>query len=102
MRLEGGFIATVEPDLAHQGPALIEFGVTIAAGRVHLVGALPGEAHILGTVAAVEAAIDGAEDKLAATLLIEGDVGGLDQVEKVGVPVERLGDSTGKFTELLG
>ena len=36
--------------------------------------------------------MDGAEDELAATLLIEGDVGGLDQVEEVGVPELHLDD----------
>src|SRR3954465_3591063 len=91
-RLEGGLVAAVEADLAHERPVLAELGVAVAAGRVHLVGALPGEAHILGTVAAVEAAVDGAEDELAATLPIEGDVGGLDQVEEVGVPQRHLDD----------
>src|SRR3954454_20606207 len=90
--LEGGLVAAVEAELAHERPVLAELGVAVAAGRVHLVGALPGEAHILGTVAAVEAAMDGAEDELAATLLIEGDVGGLDQVEEVGVSQRHLDD----------
>src|SRR4051794_15001495 len=83
--LEGGLVAAVEADLADERPVLVELGVAVAAGRVHLVGALPGEAHILGTVAAVEAAVDRAEDELAATRPIEGDGGGPRRVGEGGV-----------------
>src|SRR3954468_7537959 len=86
VRPEGGFVAAVEADLAHERPVLAELGAAVAAGRVHLVGALPGEGHAVAAVAAVEAAVDRAEDELAATLAVERDVGGLDQVEEVGVP----------------
>src|SRR3954452_19914104 len=91
-RLEGGLVAAVEADLAHERPLLAELGVAVAAGRVHLVGALPGEVDAVAPVAAVEAAIDRAEYELAATLPIERDVGGLDQVEEVGVPQRHLDD----------
>src|SRR5215217_6589358 len=85
-RLEGGVVAVVEADLAREKPIFVEFGITGAADGIHLVEALPGEADAVRAVAAVEAALDRAEDELAATLLIEADVGGLDQIEEVVVP----------------
>src|SRR4051812_11823751 len=85
-RLEGGVVAVVEADLAREEPVLVELGVTGAGGGIHLVGALPGEADAGRAVAAVEAALDRAEDELATPLGIEADVGGLDQVEEVAVP----------------
>src|SRR5919206_3493781 len=50
-RLEGGLVAAVEADLAHERPVLVELGVAVAAGRVHLVGALPGEVDAVAAVA---------------------------------------------------
>src|SRR3954467_6028152 len=91
-RLEGGVVAVVEADLAREEPVLVELGITGAGGGIHLVGALPGEADAGRAVAAVEAALDRAEDELAATLRIEADVGGLDQVEEVAVPQRHLDD----------
>src|SRR3954449_10198176 len=91
-RLEGGVVAVVEADLAREEPALVELGVTGAGDRIHLVGALPGEADAARAVAAMQAALDRAEDELATTLGIEADVGGLDQVEEVAVPQRHLDD----------
>src|SRR3954468_24753546 len=92
-RLEGGVVAVVEADLAREEPVLVELGVTGAGDGIHLVGALPGEADAGRAVAAVEAALDRAEDELATTLRVEADVGGLDQVEEVAVPQRRLDDA---------
>src|SRR3954464_15554257 len=92
-RLEGGVVAVVEADLAREEPVLVELGVTGTGGGIHLVGALPGEADAGRAVAAVEAALDRAEDELATTLRIEADVGGLDQVEEVAVPQRHLDDA---------
>ena len=80
----------MEADLARQEPILVELGITGAGGGIHLVGALPGEADAGRAVAAVEAALDRAEDELAATLPIEGDVGWLDQVEDQVDALRRL------------
>src|SRR3954466_12945944 len=91
-RLEGGVVAVVEADLAREEPVLVELGVTGAGDRIHLVGALPGEADAGRAVAAVQAALDRAEDELATTLRVEADVGGLDQVEEVAVPQRHLDD----------
>src|SRR4051794_30360118 len=91
-RLEGGIVAVVEADLAREEPVLVELGVTGAGGGIHLVGALPGEADAGRAVAAVEAALDRAEDEFATTPRIEADVGGLDQVEEVAVPQRHLDD----------
>src|SRR3954453_22710009 len=85
-RLEGGVVAVVEADFAREEPVLVELSITGAGDRIHLVEALPGEADAGRAVAAVEAALDRAEDELATTLRIEADVGGLDQVEEVAVP----------------
>ena len=71
----------MEADLAHEKPILIEFGITSAGGGVHLVGALPGEADAGWAIAAVEAALDRAEDERTMPLGIEADGGELDQVE---------------------
>jgi hypothetical protein len=68
----------VEADLAREKPIFVELGIPGAAGGIHLVGALPSEADAVRPVAAVETALDRTEDELAATLLIKGDVGGLD------------------------
>src|SRR3954451_17227754 len=91
-RLEGGVVAVVEADLAREEPVLVELGITGAGGGIHLVGALPGEADAGRAVAAVQAALDRAEDELATTLRVEADVGGLDQVEEVAVPQRHLDD----------
>src|SRR3954470_1765860 len=91
-RLEGGVVAVVEADLAREEPVLVELGVAGAGGGIHLVGALPGEADAARAVAAVEAALDRAEDELATTPRVEADVGGLDQVEEVAVPQRHLDD----------
>src|SRR5689334_5882553 len=91
-RLEGGVVAVVEADLAREEPVLAELGVAGAGGGIHLVGALPGEVDAVAAVAAVEAAVDRAEDELAAPLGVEADVGGLDQVEEVAVPQRHLDD----------
>src|SRR3954471_15168724 len=91
-RLEGGVVAVVEADLAREEPVLVELGITGTGGGIHLVGALPGEADAGRAVAAVEAALDRAEDELATTLRVEADVGGLDQVEEVAVPQRHLDD----------
>src|SRR5215217_3667099 len=91
-RFEGGIVAVVEADLARKEPIFVEFGITGAADGIHLVEALPGEADAVRAVAAVETALDRAEDELAATLPIEGDVGGLDQIEEVGIPQFHLDD----------
>src|SRR3954466_4003166 len=91
-RLEGGIVPVVEADLAREEPVLVELGIAGAGGGIHLVGALPGEADAGRAVAAVEAALDRAEDELATSLRIEADVGGLDQVEEVAVPQRRLDD----------
>src|SRR4051794_14217430 len=91
-RLEGGVVAVVEADLAREEPVLVELGIAGAGGGIHLVGALPGEADAGRAVAAVEAALDRAEDELATTLRVEADVGGLDQVEEVAVPQRHLDD----------
>src|SRR4051794_16553878 len=64
-RLEGGIVAVVEADLAREEPVLVELGIAGAGGGIHLVGALPGEADAGRAVAAVEAAVDRAEDELA-------------------------------------
>src|SRR3954453_21417653 len=92
-RLEGGIVAVVEADLAREEPVLVELGIAGAGGGIHLVGALPGEADAVRAVAAVEAAVDRAEDELATTLRVEADVGGLDQVEEVAVPQRHLDDA---------
>src|SRR3954464_3661696 len=91
-RLEGGVVAVGEADLAREEPVLVELGVAGAGGGIHLVGALPGEADAARAVAAVEAALDRAEDELATPLRVEADVGGLDQVEEVAVPQRHLDD----------
>src|SRR4051794_550024 len=91
-RLEGGVVAVVEADLAREEPVLVELGVTGAGDGIHLVGAFPGEADAGRAVAAVEAALNRAEDEFATTLCIEADVGGLDQVEEVAVPQRHLDD----------
>src|SRR3954453_23324836 len=91
-RLEGGVVAVVEADLAREEPVLVELGVTGAGDRIHLVGALPGEADAGRAVAAVEAALERAEEEIATPLRVEADVGGLDQVEEVAVPQRRLDD----------
>src|ERR671927_654763 len=92
-RLEGGVVAVVEADLAREEPVLVELGVAGAGDGIHLVGALPGEADAARAVAAVEAALDRAEDELAAPPGVEADVGGLDQVEEVAVPQRHLDDA---------
>src|SRR3954452_340442 len=74
-RLEGGVVAVVEADLAREEPVLVELGVTGAGDRIHLVGALPGEADAGRAVAAVQAALDRAEDELPPTLGFEANVG---------------------------
>ena len=56
----------MEADLAREEPVLVELGIAGAGGGIHLVGALPGEADAGRAVAAVEAAVDRAEDELAA------------------------------------
>src|SRR4051812_2016078 len=91
-RLEGGVVAVVEADLAREEPVLVELSITGAGDRIHLVEALPGEADAGRAVAAVEAALDRAEDELATTLGVEADVGGLDQGEEVAVPQRHLDD----------
>src|SRR3954447_14998023 len=91
-RLEGGVVAVVEADLAREEPVLVELGITGTGGGIHLVGAFPGEADAGRAVAAVEAALNRAEDEFATTLCIEADVGGLDQVEEVAVPQLHLDD----------
>src|SRR4051794_33741762 len=91
-RLESGVVAVVEADLAREEPVLVELSITGAGDRIHLVEALPGEADAGRAVAAVEAALDRAEDELATTLGVEADVGGLDQVEEVAVPQRHLDD----------
>src|SRR3954452_1989407 len=91
-RLEGGVVAVVEADLAREEPILVELGIAGTADGIHLVEALPGEADAGRAVAAVEAALDRAEDEFAAPLRIEADVGGLDQVEEVAVPQRHLDD----------
>jgi hypothetical protein len=68
----------VEADLAREKPIFVELGIAGAAGGIHLVGALPGEADAVRAVAAVETALDRAEDEFATTLGIEANVGGLD------------------------
>ena len=70
--LKVGIVAVVEADLARKEPIFVEFGITGAADGIHLVEALPGEADAVRAVAAVETALDRAEDELAATLPIEG------------------------------
>lgn len=76
----------MEADLAREKPIFVEFGITSAADGIHLVKALPGEADAVRAVAAVETALDCAEDKRATPFCIEADVGGLDQVEEVAIP----------------
>src|SRR4051794_11276229 len=61
-RLEGGVVAVVEADPAREEPVLVELGITGTGGGIHLVGALPGEADAGRAVAAVQAALDRAED----------------------------------------
>src|SRR3954468_6903753 len=91
-RLESGVVAVVEADLAREEPVLVELSITGAGDRIHLVEALPGEADAGRAVAAVEAALDRAEDELATTLGVEADVGGLGQGDEVPVPQRHLDD----------
>ncbi len=82
----------MEADLAREKPIFVELGLTGAGGGIHLIGAFPGEADAGRAVAAVEAALNRAEDEFATTPCIEADVGGLDQVEEVAVPQLHLDD----------
>ena len=82
----------MEADLAREKATLVELSITGAADGIHLVEALPGEADAVWAVAAVETALDRAEDERATPLCIEADGGGLDQVEEVGVPQRHLDD----------
>ena len=82
----------MKADLARERAVWGEFGGASAEGGIHLVGALPGEAYPVRAVAAVEIAADRTEDELAASLRLEGDVGGLEQVYEIGVPQLHLGD----------
>src|SRR5919199_3028955 len=91
-RLEGGLVAAVEADLACERVVRSELGGAGAEGGVHLVEALPGEAHPVRAVAAVEVAAGRAEDELAAALRLEGDVRRLEHVDEVGVPQLHPGD----------
>src|SRR4051812_48925906 len=91
-RFEGGLIAAVKADLAGERAVWDEFGGARAEGGIHLVIALPGEAYPVRSVAAVEIATDRTEGELAATLRLEGDVGGLEHVYEIGVPQLHLGD----------
>src|SRR3954468_2496669 len=79
---EGGLITAVKADLARERAVWNEFGGARAEGGIHLVITLPGEAHSVGAVAAVEIAVDRTEDELAASLCLEGDVGGLEHVDE--------------------
>src|SRR3712207_4423061 len=89
-RLEGGVVAVVEADLARDKPIFVELGLTRAGGGIHLIGAFPGEADAGWVVAAVEAALNRAEDEFATTPCIEADVSGLAQVEEFAAPQRHL------------
>src|SRR5690349_15227735 len=90
--IEGGLITAVKADVAGEGAVWGAFGGTRAEGGVHLGIALPGEAYPVRAVAAVEIAVDRTKDELAASLRLEGDVGGLEHVDEVGVPQRHLSD----------
>src|SRR4051812_12260489 len=89
---EGGLIAAVKADFAGERAVWDEFGGARAEGGIHLVIALAGEAYPVRAVAAVEITADRTEDELAASLRLEGDVGGLEHVDEIGVPQLHLGD----------
>src|SRR3954451_25013621 len=89
---EGGLIAAVKADLAGERAVWDEFGGARAESGIHLVIALAGEAYPVRAVAAVEITADRTEDELAASLRLEGDVGGLEHVDEIGVPQLHLGD----------
>src|SRR3954466_7357588 len=89
---EGGLIAAVKADLTREQAVWSEFGGASAEGGIHLVIALPGEAYPVRAVAAVEITADRTEDKFAASLRLEGDVGGVEHVYEIVVPQLHLGD----------
>lgn len=90
--LESGLVAEVEADFPGKRPIVLDLGLSAAAGYVHLVMALPGEIDATGRVSTVEPAGDGAEYELAKSLVVEGDIGGLQHVQKIVVPQLHLDD----------
>src|ERR1044071_9553968 len=77
---EGGLITAVKADLTRERAVWGAFGGASAEGGIHLVIALPSEAYPIRAVAAVEITVDRTGDDLAASLRLEGDVGGLEHV----------------------
>ncbi len=82
----------MEADTTGEGAIVFELGLAVAGGLVHLVAAGPGEADAGFCTAAVEAALDGAEDELAAAIGVELEVSGFDQVYELGIPELHGGD----------
>src|SRR5919107_3083053 len=91
-RFEGGLIAAVKADLAREQAVWGASGGARAEGGIQLVGTLPGEAYPVRAVAAVEITAARTEDELAASVRLEGHVGGLEHVYEIGVPQLHLGD----------
>src|SRR3712207_148389 len=76
----------MEADSAGECSGLVEHGCASAGGGIHPVVTSPGEAHAVPATAAVKATTDRAEHELAASLGLEGEVGGLNHTQEVGVP----------------
>ena len=67
----------MEADFSGKRSILFKFGPTIARRFIHLVVTFPSKLDAVGGFPAMETAGDTAEDELAASLAVEGDVSGL-------------------------
>src|SRR5690349_1445891 len=76
----------VEANLAGEGAILVEFSITVAGGLVHLVIAGPDEMNTGFAVAAIQAALDGAEDEVTTAIGVDLDVPGFEHVDELGIP----------------
>ncbi len=82
----------MEADLAFEGAVSLKFGIAVAGRLVHVVATGPGEVDVGLTVVAIQAALDGAEDELAAAINVELEVSGFEHIDELGIPELHLGD----------
>jgi hypothetical protein len=82
----------VEANFSGEGAIVLELGVAIASGLIHLVVSSPGEVNARRAVMAIQAALDRAEGEFTASVRIKPDVTGREQVDELGIPEFHLRD----------